>query len=90
MILRKHRLIFGLSGKLPLDRASTVILGSDSRGTHDHISLSHNSGESYKYSVDFRRTAQRYIPQDRTLHGEYVDLHIHSPTRCHGVVLNYS
>jgi hypothetical protein len=31
------------SGKLLLGLASTVILGSDSRGTHDHILLSHGS-----------------------------------------------
>jgi hypothetical protein len=33
-----------LSGKLLLALASTVILGSESRWTHDHILLSHDSG----------------------------------------------
>jgi hypothetical protein len=32
------------SGKLLLDSASTVILGFGTRGTHDHIFLSHDSG----------------------------------------------
>jgi hypothetical protein len=33
------------SGKLLLVLASTIILGSESRGVHDHISLSHDSQE---------------------------------------------
>jgi hypothetical protein len=38
-----HCLWFG-SGKLLLALGSTVILDSGSRGTHDHIFLSHDSG----------------------------------------------
>jgi hypothetical protein len=34
----------GRSGKLMLVLASTVIIGSEPRGTHDHILLSHDSG----------------------------------------------
>jgi hypothetical protein len=37
-------LVVGRSGKLLLALASTVILGSESRGAHDHISLSHDFG----------------------------------------------
>jgi hypothetical protein len=37
------RSLIGQSGKLLLAIVSTVILGSEYRGTHDHISLSHNS-----------------------------------------------
>jgi hypothetical protein len=33
-----------LSAKLLLDLASTMILASETHGTHDHISLSHGSG----------------------------------------------
>jgi hypothetical protein len=31
-------------GKLLLELASTVILGSETHGTHDHVLPSHNSG----------------------------------------------
>jgi hypothetical protein len=37
-------------GKLLLVLASTVILGSQSGGTHDHILLSHDSGSRATFS----------------------------------------
>jgi hypothetical protein len=41
----------GRSGKLLLALASTVILGSGSCGTHEHIFLSHDSGSRETLSV---------------------------------------
>jgi hypothetical protein len=46
---------------------SIVIIGSESRGTHDHILLSHDSGIHADHSVYIQRTTRRYIPEDITL-----------------------
>jgi hypothetical protein len=50
-------------GKLLLVLASTVILGSDSRGTYDHISLSHDVRSRVILSVLVSGSHVVFIPQ---------------------------
>jgi hypothetical protein len=47
------RLAVKVMGKLLLDRASTVILGFEFRGIHDHILFCHDSGSSAALALAF-------------------------------------
>jgi hypothetical protein len=71
LILHVHLLRFCTSrvglGKLLLALASTVILGSEPRGTHDHILLSHDSGCRATVTVENLIAPNVHLLQNRPI-----------------------
>jgi hypothetical protein len=61
-------MMVGGSGKLLLATASTVILGSGSRGTHEHTFLSHDSDSRATISRIMVPGCIKPFTNDRALH----------------------